>query len=287
MADVKHTVLVVDDEPHLVEALIEALEVHGFEARGALSGPEALTELSGARIDVLVTDILMPGMNGIELIKEALALQPTLQCIVITAHGDMDTAVEAMRLGAINYLSKPFGYEALVVAVEKGVEKLNLMRAVEEKQMALEEMNRKLEAANTELAKRGKELEKIVEDEIARRREAEKNFKNARLRQALVLVMTLSLRYWTLITRKTKLDLAEECDGNRTVWTATREKDGFRTRTLDKYLRIDTIPKNPRYYDVRDTGDFVLNYPSTHPHPELKRELKAKLEELETIRLET
>ncbi len=287
MIDDKYAVLVVDDEPHMVEALMEALEVNGYEARGAMSGPDALTVLSRGRIDVLVSDILMPGMNGIDLIKEALALQPILQCIIITAHGDMDTAVEAMRLGAINYLSKPFGYEALAVAVEKGVEKLNLIRTVEEKRNALEEMNRKLEAANKELSKRGDELEKIVEVEIARRREVEKNLKNAKLRQALVLIMTLSLRYWTLATSKTKLDLAEECDGNRTVWTATREKDGYRTRTLDKYLRIDTIPKNPRYYDVRDTGDFVLNYPSTRPHDDLKEELKSKLEELERIRQET
>ncbi len=287
MTDDQPVVLVVDDEPHMVEALIDALEVQGWEARGALSGPGALKELSRAPIDVLITDILMPGMSGIDLIKEALALQPALQCIVITAHGDMDTAVEAMRLGAINYLSKPFGYEALGVAVEKGIEKLNLIRSVEEKQRALEEMNKKLEAANKELSKRGEELEKMVEIEIAKRREAEKNIKNMKLRQALVLVMTLSLRYWTLATQKTKLDLAEECDGNRTVWTATREKDGYRTRTLDKYLRIDTIPKNPRYYDVRDTGDFVLNYPSSRPHPELKKELKSKLEELEIIRRKT
>ncbi|MEW6078767.1 MAG: response regulator [Thermodesulfobacteriota bacterium] len=255
-------VLIVDDEPDLVEFVRWQLEERSFRVESALSGVEAIRKLAAKPADVMVADIRMPGMDGIELIRRALEIRPDIQCIVMTGHGEMDTAVAAMRLGAINYLRKPVGIEELEVAVEKGMEKADLIRALQEK-------TARLEKANLELTRLRRQLENELQKEKSERRAVEEELLKTRRRETAVELMNHALRCWKQSSGKTKIDLAEESR----LWSASVDNGGtYRTRTLDRYLSIATLPPNPRFNDVLDTGYFVLN--NCRTGPEEKTELE-------------
>ncbi|WP_207680147.1 response regulator [Desulfonema magnum] len=280
--DSKGKILLVDDEPDFVEFVSWQLETLSYAVHTAPAGEKALDILSRTDIDILIADIRMPGMDGIELIRRAIERRPDLQCIVMTGHGGIDTAVEAMKLGAVNYLRKPVGVEELDVAIEKAMEKLGLILAVREKQERLEKVNEELSKANAELTKLRGQLEASLREESSGRKKAEAALKKARLRELIVEVLTLSLRYWKQTTQKTKIELAEDSK----IWTASIDSGGtYRTRTLDRYLRITSLPSNPRFGDVLDTAYFVLNNCSTYP--EMKSNLEEKIGQLEKILLES
>ncbi len=275
-AEYPATVLLVDDEPELTRLLKWQLGKRGLTVLTALSGEEALALLSEARVDVLVADIRMPGMDGIELMGRGLGISPGLQCIVITGHGEMGTAVAAMRLGAADYLAKPVGVDELHMAVIKAMDKARLIREVAEKQAELEESNarllaerEKLAAANRELSRYRTRLEELLESEIARRSKAEGDLARVKIRETAVEVMALSLRNWEQATGETKIELAEKSR----IWTVTTERNGPRTRTMDKYLSLARLPENIRTANVLNTGYFVLRECSS------RSPLRAGLEE--------
>ena len=258
----KGSVLIVDDEPDLVEFVRWQLEERSYRVGSALSGAEALKKISGAVVDVMVADIRMPGMDGIELIRRALEIQPDMQCIVMTGHGDMDTAVAAMRLGAINYLRKPVGIDELEVAIEKGMEKSDLIRALQEKTAGLEK-------ANLELTRLRRQLENELQKEKSERRAVEEALLKSRRRETAVEIMNSALRCWKQASGKTKVDLAEESR----LWSAAVDSGGtYRTRTLDRYLSAATLPPNPRFNDVLDTGYFILNNCDLSPEDKMELE---------------
>ncbi|HCF61358.1 MAG TPA: DNA-binding response regulator, partial [Myxococcales bacterium] len=100
--------LVVDDEPNLRRVLAAMLKREGYEVTVAEDGVQALAELRKNGADVVVTDQVMPKMDGISLLKAVLADFPEVPVIMITAHGTVDSAVEAIKLGAFDYITKPF-----------------------------------------------------------------------------------------------------------------------------------------------------------------------------------
>jgi PAS domain S-box-containing protein len=136
--------LIVDDEKAMLQIFRRKLEGRSHEVHTASSGHEALEIMRENRIDILITDLTMPEMDGIELLQEAVRRQPDLQCIVMTGYGKIDTAVQAMRLGAINYFSKPLDFESLQMAISKGLEKKYLLEELRRKQESLEKANREL-----------------------------------------------------------------------------------------------------------------------------------------------
>jgi DNA-binding NtrC family response regulator len=107
-------VLVVDDEGELAFTLAERLGLRGFEAEGVTSGEEALEKIRGAAFDAMILDVKMPGLGGIEVIRQVRALRPGLPVIMITGHGCRESAEEGMRAGAFRYLMKPVQIESLV-----------------------------------------------------------------------------------------------------------------------------------------------------------------------------
>ena len=115
MADI----LIVDDKASLRSMLREALTAQGHGVRVAGGGSEALVALKKQPADLVLTDLKMPGLDGLELTREVKARWPATAVVVMTAFGGVETAVEAMRLGAANFLAKPFSLDALQIIVDK------------------------------------------------------------------------------------------------------------------------------------------------------------------------
>ena len=107
-------ILIVDDEIELKNVLVESLHAQGYRTTGLTSGAAALAALRTQSFDVMLTDLMMPGMDGITLVQEALKLDPHLISIVMTGQGTIQTAVDAIKVGAFDYVLKPFRLQTLL-----------------------------------------------------------------------------------------------------------------------------------------------------------------------------
>jgi DNA-binding NtrC family response regulator len=115
-------VLVVDDEVELMRALCDGLAGHDFAGTGLTDPREAVEALKGGDFDILLTDLMMPGMDGIQLLRAGLEADPNLIGIVMTGHGTVPTAVEAMKTGAYDYVLKPFKLQSILPMLNRGLE---------------------------------------------------------------------------------------------------------------------------------------------------------------------
>ena len=115
------TILIVDDEKNYLTILSAVLEDEGFEVLTAIGGREALEVHKTSDLDLIVTDMKMPAMDGIELLENIKSVDPDLPIIMMTAHGTVDKAVEAMQKGAYSYILKPFDNERLIIYVKKAI----------------------------------------------------------------------------------------------------------------------------------------------------------------------
>ncbi len=134
-------ILVADDEKTTRELLARALASKGFTVETALDGADALEKIRRQHFDMLITDLLMPNMIGTELIQKSREILPDLIVIVITAHATLETAIEALKQGAYDYITKPFEPEFIIPVIERGLEKLRLRQ----KNAELEEITKKLQ----------------------------------------------------------------------------------------------------------------------------------------------
>jgi two-component system, NtrC family, response regulator HydG len=121
-------IVVVDDEPAVRFALAELLGEAGHEVRAAEHAPAALAALEGSPADLVISDLSMPAMSGMQLLDEVRARHPHTLFVLVTAHGDERLAVEALRLGAWDYVPKPFDNAEIVALVERAREVLSLRR---------------------------------------------------------------------------------------------------------------------------------------------------------------
>jgi DNA-binding NtrC family response regulator len=124
----KARVLIVDDEPRMAASLRTALERSGFECECAGNGVEALLALEARRADVVVSDRRMPEMDGLELLREVKTRYGELPFVMMTAYADVPSAVEAMRAGAFDYVTKPFDNDEIRAQVARAVELVRLKR---------------------------------------------------------------------------------------------------------------------------------------------------------------
>jgi two-component system, OmpR family, response regulator CpxR len=115
----KVRLLLVDDEEQFLEVLAERLEARNFDVRTAFSGDEAIAKLQEQESDVVILDVLMPGKDGLETLKEIKQLRPIVEVIMLTGHATVETAIEGMKLGAYDYLMKPSETEDLVTKISK------------------------------------------------------------------------------------------------------------------------------------------------------------------------
>jgi two-component system response regulator AtoC len=123
-----NNVLVVDDEESMRHLLNVILTDRGYEVRAVSNGEDALRELSARDYDLVLSDVRMPRMDGLVLLRRALELHPELTFIVMSAYGTHDTAIEAMKAGAYDYVSKPFKPDEVVLVLRKAEERLRLSR---------------------------------------------------------------------------------------------------------------------------------------------------------------
>ncbi len=114
--------LIVDDEAELTLALTELLVKQGYDATGFTSARKALNTLESQNFDVVLVDLMMPEMDGISFIKDALKKNPQLVCIMMTGQGTVQTAVDAMKSGAFDYILKPFKLNAIILAITQSME---------------------------------------------------------------------------------------------------------------------------------------------------------------------
>jgi len=132
----KLKVLIIDDEKHFTAELAEFLKNIGLEAFEANTGQQGLKMLSSKAFDLLILDIHLPRMNGLDILKEVKEKYQNLEVIIVSGHGDMNTVVEAMRLGALDYLQKPLRHHDVQIAIERTEKFLTLqkrLRTAEEK----------------------------------------------------------------------------------------------------------------------------------------------------------
>jgi len=123
-----HHVLVVDDDASMRHLLSVILADHGYEARAVASGEDALRELAARDYDLVLTDVRMPGMGGLELLRRIQAMDPDRLVIVMSAYGSPETALEAMKAGAYDWVSKPFRPDEVVLVLRKAEERERLAR---------------------------------------------------------------------------------------------------------------------------------------------------------------
>lgn len=123
-----HSILIVDDEPNYLVVLSELLRDEGFEVFTGSGGEEGLRIVQDVDLDVVVTDMQMPGMNGLQFMLKIKEKRPNLPVIVITAFAEVDRAVEAMQAGAFSYLAKPFSNDELIVNLRKAAHHYSIIR---------------------------------------------------------------------------------------------------------------------------------------------------------------
>ncbi len=141
-------ILLIDDEPDIVRVLGISLKADGYQVIPALSGAEGLEAFAKNRPEIVITDIKMPGMDGIEVLEKIKILDPNTEVIIITGHGDIDNTIEALKYGASDFISKPVRDDALSIALTRAKEKLEIKRQLKEYTTDLE---KKIELATREL----------------------------------------------------------------------------------------------------------------------------------------
>jgi len=122
------TVLVIDDEAGIRDVLREILVDEGYEVFTAEDGPEGLQIVQGERVDLVILDVWLPNMGGIDVLKELKASRPELEVIVISGHGNIDLAVKAVKLGAYDFLEKPLSLDRVTTITKNAIELEGLRR---------------------------------------------------------------------------------------------------------------------------------------------------------------
>ncbi len=135
-------ILIVDDEEVVQDVLQSLLEKNGYRTTGVYSAEEALKILEDKEWDLVLLDLMLPGMSGLDALAEMMKSHPNLPVIMITAFGTIESAVKAMQLGAYHYLTKPFKNEEVLILIEKAIEQRKLKREVRILKRALVERYR-------------------------------------------------------------------------------------------------------------------------------------------------
>jgi DNA-binding NtrC family response regulator len=163
------SILIVDDEQIMCEMLAEDLKRHGFQPTWCISSEKALDLLKTQSFDVLLADLNLPNMNGIELCERIVANRPDIPVIVITAFGSMETAIAAIRAGAYDFVNKPIDTEFLILALDRAVKHRSLQEKVKLLDRALQKSHRfdKLIGESPPMRKLMNRLQRVADTETS------------------------------------------------------------------------------------------------------------------------
>ena len=128
-------VLIIDDEPLMRISISDALKAEGYNVASAATGSEGLKAIKDTSYDVVITDLRLPEVDGVQILKTCRQISPQTKVLMITAYGSVDTAVEAMRIGAYDYITKPFSMDELILTVKR----LIALRDLEDENIYLKE----------------------------------------------------------------------------------------------------------------------------------------------------
>ncbi len=131
-------ILIVDDEPLMRLSILDALKAVGYIVHEASTGTEGIDKVKIGRFDVVITDLRLPGSDGIAVVQACKQHSPGTEVIVITAHGSVDTAVQAMKFGAHDYITKPFSMDELLLTVDRATQVIDLRQENQELRQELE-----------------------------------------------------------------------------------------------------------------------------------------------------
>jgi two-component system response regulator PilR (NtrC family) len=154
----KGAIHVIDDEPIIHEVLSQLLSAEGYEVELSSSGEEALEKYSSESYDVTLLDLLMPGLDGIEVLRSIKRIDPQAVIIIITAYASVESAISAMKMGAYDYIQKPFKHDELLLIIERALEHKSLW---DENVRLRDELNRKFGFEN--IIGRSQPMQKIFE----------------------------------------------------------------------------------------------------------------------------
>jgi PAS domain S-box-containing protein len=152
-------ILLIDDEPDILRVLAMSLRADGYDVLTAASGEAGLAVFDAQTPDIVLVDVKMPGINGIEVLQEIKAKETFAEVIIITGHGDIDNAVEALKYGASDFINKPVRDEALAVALQRAGEKLAIRRQLRDHTRDLEA---RVEAATRTLKRQAQFQAKLI-----------------------------------------------------------------------------------------------------------------------------
>ncbi len=119
----KFKVLIVDDEQDFLETIVKRLQARGINASGAESGYQALEKINDDNFDVVILDVKMPGMDGIETLREMKKKKPLLEVIMLTGHASVESGIQGMQLGAFDYVMKPVALDELLEKMRQAYER--------------------------------------------------------------------------------------------------------------------------------------------------------------------
>jgi len=231
-----HRVLIVDDDPALLIALPQtvALNMSMLEVDTSDSATGALARIAETDYDAIVSDIKMPGMDGLALLKEIRLLRPTTPTLLITGHGDHDLAIQALRGGAYDFIQKPIDRDYFVAALTRAIQLRGMSRRIEEQQAALE--------------RHANELERTVEERTHELREAN------RVKDEFLATLSHELRTplnsmfgWIYLLREGSLDSDTSSRAIRTLERNTKSL----AEIIDDLLEVSRIITGKLKLDVR------------------------------------
>ena len=119
----KPRILIVDDEKDFTDSLAERLALREYDVSTSLSGEEAIEKVKGYNFDVVILDVKMPGIDGVETLREIKRIKPLTEVIMLTGHATVEAAIQGMQLGALDFLLKPCENEELVSKINRGYER--------------------------------------------------------------------------------------------------------------------------------------------------------------------
>ena len=250
-------ILIVDDEEDLCVRIKRVLEKKGYQAAIAYDGVEGWDYFKNNRVDMAIVDIRMPKMSGLEMLKKCQEISDDFVSIIITGHGNHEKAIEALKLGALNYLRKPVSLEELIVSVKKGIELLTFRRGLSARRRELE-----IETALKE--QYAKNLEKIVDERIKELRREKKFSENIiATMPACLLIVDKDLRIKSANRAFYEIFQAEagskEMIGSR-ITDVLGGGDGGSSNELIKLFGIeDRVKSFELYYQSGKPGERIFN----------------------------